>query len=88
MRLRKFIRKILCSMNVRHRVVHRWKYAGTTKSVVILQAAVWGCEVRKATKDGREYFEANCYECVDCGAIIAPFEQRQRHYPLQVEADL
>ena len=69
----KWIRWILCHMNLRHRIVERW-YPLATSGLSRLSAQLYGCRVE--TRDGEEQIQY--YKCRDCDATMAPFEVGQR----------
>lgn len=65
----RFLRLLLCKMDIRHRPAERWMPLGEAK-VSVDQARIWGCTVR----EGR----VNFFKCVDCESVIAPFEMQSR----------
>lgn len=65
----KWIRKILCKMDIRHRLTKAWLPMAAL-GVTDETAFIWGCEIKGPT--------ASCYVCRDCGSVLAPFEVQAR----------
>ncbi len=64
-----WLRRLGCSMNVRHDIEEKW-WPKETSGLSPFAAALYGCEEKDG---GYQYFE-----CRDCGTKMAPFEARER----------
>lgn len=70
--MKKLLRRIACKLNLNHRVTEEWTPLESSGLGGPLGAAMWGC----VTVQGK----VNSFRCVDCGTVIAPFEQSRVQY--------
>lgn len=69
----KILRWIGCRLNLRHRLIERW-FPLATCGMSSFSATNYGCQIRGPK--GEE--EVQYFKCLDCDAVLAPFEVGKR----------